>query len=120
MSGGRWNYIQSTLANDLFDWRLSLDYGDDGRRQSKHARRLNPMGDREISEIVWDVLCLVQSRDWNLSGDTCDETYMKDVKAFKEKWLKRTDADVIASYKNDLMDYAKELASELNYLCQTD
>lgn len=120
MSGGRWNYNQSTLANDMFDWRLSLNYGERGREQSKVARKLNPMGDRDISEIVWDVLCLIQSRDWNVSGDTCDETYLADVKAFKEKWFKRTNADVLASYKDDLMEYAKELANELQYIPQSD
>lgn len=120
MSGGRWNYMQSTLANEVFDWRLSVDYGDDGRAQSKYARKLNPMGDHDISELVWDVFCLLQSRDWCLSGDTCEETYLKDVKAFKEKWLQRTNADVIASYKDDLMDYAKELAKELLYIPKDD
>ena len=114
MSGGRWNYMQSTLANEVFDWRLSVDYGEDGRAQSKYARKLDPMGDRDISELVWDVFCLLQSRDWNLSGDTCNETYYKDVKAFKEKWFKRTNADVLASYKDDLMDFANQLADELS------
>lgn len=120
MSGGRWNYMQSTLASEVFHWCLSVDYGEDGRAQSKSARKLNPMGDHDISEIVWDVLCLLQSRDWNLSGDTCDETYLADVKAFKEKWFKRTNADVLASYKDDLMEYAKELANELQYISKDD
>lgn len=120
MSGGRWGYMQSTLANDMFNWLVSVDYGDEGRAQSKVARQVNPMGDREISELVWDVLCLIHSRDWNLSGDTCDETYLKDVKAFKEKWFKRTNADVLASYKDDLMDYAQKLVAEMQMVCQSD
>ena len=120
MSGGRWNYMQSTLANELFNWYVSLDYGEDGRKQSKTARKLNPMGDHDISEIVWDALCLIQSRDWCLSGDIGDETYLKDVQAFKEKWFKRTSADVLESYKGDLMDYAKELAEELSYIRQSN
>lgn len=120
MSGGRWNYIQSTVANEVFDWRMSVDYGEEGRAQSKLARKLNPMGDHDISEIVWDVLCLLQSRDWHLSGDTCEETYLKDVKAFKEKWFGRTSDAVLASYKDDLLDYANELIAELQYIPQSD
>lgn len=120
MSGGRWNYMQSTLANEVFDWLLSVDYGEGGRAQSKYARKLNPMGDHDISEIVWDVFCLLQSRDCCLSGDICEETYLKDVKAFKEKWFNRTNENVLASYKEDLMDYAEELAAELQYLPRDD
>ena len=46
------------------------------------------MGDRIISELVFDVFCLLHSFDWYKSGDTEEEDYLEDVKFFKKKWLK--------------------------------
>lgn len=45
------------------------------------------MGDRELDDLMQDVAKLVHDREWCLSGDTCDETYMKSVRAFKKKWF---------------------------------
>lgn len=87
MSGGQWNYVNDHLANDMFDW-MSPDYGKSGFEQAAKARRINPMQDRLISELVWDVLCLIHSCDYYLSCDTSEETYKADVKYFKDKWLK--------------------------------
>lgn len=87
MSGGHWNYSNDTLANEIFGWGMSPDCGDDGFSQSKHAARINPMEDQEISEMLWDMFCLMHSYDWYRSADTCEETYRKDVERFKKKWL---------------------------------
>lgn len=114
MSGGRWDYRQERLADELYGYNISIDYGERGHRLSKIARRLNPLKDREISELVWDVLCLIESCDWMQSGDTCEETYNNDVKWFKNKWFKRTSKDVVEAYKTDLLDYAKELQNEFD------
>jgi hypothetical protein len=114
MSGGAWGYQNSSLADELFGYRLDCTYGEKGREQSVIARKINPMDDREVSELVWDVLCLITSRDYFVSGDNCEETYMKDLQAFKDKWFKRTDDDKVASYKQDLFDYCQELMAEMN------
>lgn len=87
MSGGHWNYQNDTMANEIFGFGMSPDYGDDGFAQSKHAARINPMEDKEISEMLWDMFCLMHSYDWYASADTCEETYRKDVERFKKKWL---------------------------------
>lgn len=87
MSGGHWNYQNDQLCNDIYDYNVSPTYGEHDE-ESRKARRLNPMEDRVISELVYDVFCLLHSYDWYASGDTCQLTYLADVQAFKEKWLK--------------------------------
>ena len=87
MSGGYWNYENDRAARTIFGWNMDVDYGEDGFKQSKNARRKNPLGDKMVSELVWDVFCLLHSYDWYIEGDTCKETYMDDLKRFKTKWL---------------------------------
>lgn len=72
MSGGRFDYVDSRLKNEIFGWT------DEPR---------NVFEDREISELVWDVLDLIHDFDWYASGDTCKETYLKAKEAFKKKWF---------------------------------
>ena len=92
MSGGRWNYEQSSLGYEMFPG-CDISYGlGDGKyhcyaESVKEARRLNPMQDKQISELVFDVLCLVYSADWFQSGDTGEDCYRDDLKYFKQKWF---------------------------------
>lgn len=72
MSGGRFNYADSRLKNEIFDW-------------SDNPR--NVFEDSEISELVWDVLDLIHDYDWYASGDTCKDTYLKKKSDFKKKWF---------------------------------
>lgn len=90
MSGGHFNYANDNLCEELFGWNMRADYGDNGFSQSTKARRINPLEDAELSELVYDVFCLLHSYDWYVSGDTCPETYREDIKRFKQKWLKTT------------------------------
>ena len=72
MSGGHFEYLDSQLKGEIFGW-------DDRFR--------NIFEDREISELVWDVLNLIHDFDWYKSGDTCKETYLKSKAEFKKKWF---------------------------------
>lgn len=72
MSGGHFDYIDSRLKDEVFGW------SDEPK---------NVFEDREISELVWDILDLIHEFDWYKSGDTCKETYLKVKKEFKKKWL---------------------------------
>ena len=95
MSGGRWNYEQCNLGYDMFPGcDVCYGLGNDSeskyggyKRSVKLARQLNPMEDRQLSELVFDVLCLIYSADWYQSGDTSEETYQEDVAYFKQKWV---------------------------------
>lgn len=88
LSGGYWNYRNGGLASDIFGWDLSVHYGDRGFAQSAKARRLNPLEDKLISELVWDVFVLLDSFDYYKSSDTGEEDYRADVERFKSKWMK--------------------------------
>lgn len=88
MSGGHFNYDNDRACHEIYGWGVSADYGTRGFEQSKIARKLNPLEDLVISELVFDVFCLLHSYDWYASGDTCEETYRDDVRRFKKKWLK--------------------------------
>ena len=96
MSGGRFNYTDSTLKSEIFGWT-------DIPR--------NVFEDREISELVWDVLGLIHDYDWYASGDTCEETYLKAKAEFKKKWfsnrgvrIRRIVDDAIEECKNELYE----------------
>lgn len=72
MSGGRFDYADSRLKAEIFGWTDTPT---------------NAFEDREISELVWDVLDLIHEYDWYASGDTCKETYLKAKADFKKKWM---------------------------------
>lgn len=72
MSGGRFDYADSRLKDEIFGWT---------------DKPRNVFEDREISELVWDVLNLIHDYDWYASGDTCKETYLKSKAEFKKKWI---------------------------------
>ena len=114
MSGGAFEYLQSQLAAELFGWDADCTYGKRGHEWSKNARKINPMKNKEVSELVWDALCLIHSLDWFKSGDNCEETYEEDLKWFKDKWLGgRSAADSIEAYKQDIRDFADEIIKEI-------
>lgn len=72
MSGGRFDYLDRSLKSEIFGWTDEPS---------------NVFEDREISELVWDVLDLIHDYDWYSSGDTCKETYLKAKAEFKKKWM---------------------------------
>lgn len=72
MSGGRFDYYDRTLKNEIFGW---------GDKWS------NVFEDREISELVWDVLNLIHIFDYYESGDSSREKYLNAKTEFKKKWL---------------------------------
>lgn len=108
MSGGHWGYLNDNLANVIFNWRLCPDYGKDGFSQAKQAARMNPLEDNELSELLWDMLCLLHSYDWYVRGDTSEERYLEDAKYFKNKWLRVTPTQ----RRKSIIDKAIERARE--------
>lgn len=87
MSGGHFNYSTDNACRDVFGWDVWPDYGDDGFKQSAKARAIDPLEDIVMSELVFDVFCVLHSYDWYASGDIGEEAYREDVKRFKAKWL---------------------------------
>ena len=108
MSGGHWNYRNDYLARDIFGWHLNLDYGEEGFAERRKAMRLNPLEDKEISGLVWDVFCLLHSYDWYISGDTNEDIYRADVEYFKKRWFRTSRKDILRSIVNTSCDQLKE------------
>ena len=94
MSGGHWDYRNDELSREVFGWGMYPDYGEAGFEQSFLARKKDPLEDKLMSEMLWDMLCVLHSYDWYICGDNCEETYREDVKRFKKKWLKRGEAEL--------------------------
>ena len=108
MSGGHFNYNNDDCCHEIYGWGVSADYGKRGFEQSKLARRINPFEDLVISELVFDVFCLIHSFDWYYSGDTCEENYRNDVKHFKDKWLSKMHTSRIKEIVDDEIDRMRE------------
>lgn len=72
MSGGHFEYLDSRLKDEIFGYENKVK---------------NVFEDREISELVFDVLDLIHDFDWYYSGDTDKETYLKAKAEFKRKWF---------------------------------
>lgn len=96
MSGGRFDYKDSSLKGEIYGWT---------------DKPSNVFEDREISELVWDVLDLIHDFDWYASGDTCKETYLKAKSDFKKKWFSNRGVrvrgivdDAIKQCKNELYE----------------
>ena len=79
MSGGYFNYRDATLRDEIYGWSDTWH---------------NVFEDREISELVWDILDLIHDYDWYTSGDTRRETYLKAKADFKNKWFNNRDVVV--------------------------
>ena len=79
MSGGNFNYVDATLRDEIYGWS-----------ETWH----NVFEDREISELVWDILDLIHDYDWYVSGDTRRETCLKAKADFKNKWFNNRDVVV--------------------------
>lgn len=94
MSGGRFDYANDRLKDEIFGWRDTPN---------------NVFEDREISELVWDVLDLIHTYDWYASGDTCKETYLKEKATFKKKWFSNRGLRVRTTVDKAIDDTRREL-----------
>lgn len=114
MSGGSLNYLASNMCENLFNDEVDANYKktcDEGN--ARIARKLNPMHDRELSELMADVMCLLHALEWYESCDIGEESYKKCVNKFKAKWFTRTEKDRLNSYLDELKSYYEELVEEL-------
>lgn len=91
MSGGRFDYKDDALAAELFPGvpiRWGLDSGEWYDNAVEKVTESDVMCDKEISELVYDVMCLLHGADLYLSGDLGWATYECDLQYFREKWLR--------------------------------
>lgn len=93
MSGGHFEYKDRNLMWEIFPDDVPT----------------NEFEDREISELVWDVLNLIHDFDWYKCGDTGKETYLEAKAKFKKKWFSNRGVRV----RRIVDDAVKELKDEL-------
>lgn len=88
MSGGYFNYNNDNAARDIFGSEVEIKCNLSKRQEdAKAVAKDNPLEDREISELAYDLFCLLHSYDWYKSSDTSFGDYKNDVEFFKTKWL---------------------------------
>lgn len=85
---GIWDCMNDELCFRIFGYELFPMYGDEGREQSYLAREIDALEEEDISEIVFDVLCLLCAYDAYVLGEISEEDYLADVSTFKRKWLR--------------------------------
>ena len=111
MSGGCWNYMNDSAASEILGYHINVGYGLDSDKHEKNSKQVirdNPLGDPEISALVYDVFCLLHSYDWAESGDTDMDAYQKDVEIFKSQWFKKARKDRI----KEMIDISTEKLKE--------
>lgn len=118
MSGGRFDYDNDRAGRSVFGWSVEIDYGlGEGKEYAesvKAARRMNPLEDKQLSELAYDMFCLLHSADWYLSGDNGEATYRKDMAYFKNKWLKPNEKELAkAEIEKALSEVREELMKSL-------
>lgn len=106
MSGGHWNYQNDRVADEIFN--MYPNYGERGFKKAEQARKFNPLEDKELSELAWDLFCVLHSYDWYASCDTGEETYRKDVEYFKKKWLKSQPEERVRKVIDETINEARE------------
>lgn len=79
MSGGHFDYKDSTLKAEIFGWGID---------SVEQAIKQNPLQDKEFSAMVYEMLDILHDFDWYMSGDSSKERYLESLQAFKNKWLK--------------------------------
>ena len=99
MSGGHFDYADERLKDVMFGWDNDFS---------------NVLEDREISELVFDVLNLIHDYDWYVSGDTCKDTYLKKKAAFKKKWFSNRGIRVRKMVDDALGELRQELYETFN------
>ena len=113
MSGGYFNYSNDDAARNIFGYGTAITYGlKDLQGEAKQVASDNPLEDHEISELVYDVFCLLHSFDWYKESDTSYETYQKDVAYFKGKWLRGDSSERMGRLTAQAIERIKDAAKK--------
>ena len=94
MSGGHFEYLDDRLKTEIFGYCQKMK---------------NVFEDREISQLVWEVLDLIHDYDWYISGDTCKDTYLEAKSNFKKRWFTNRGVRVKRIINESIDDLKKEL-----------
>lgn len=93
MSGGQFDYFHDKITQQVYDWEVDAndDLGSKAQVWSANkARKMDPLNDVELSEMLYDLACVMKAHDWFRSGDTGPEDYDEAKQYFKNKWFGKT------------------------------
>ena len=94
MSGGSYSYVYCKVENECV-----------GR-----------MFDRQLDEMMKDLVKVLHDLEWWQSSDTGEDTYRRAVTEFKKKWFKQTKIDVQKQIESEFERTKDELMKEFEYL----
>lgn len=66
------------------------------------------MEDKEVNDLIADIVQLVHDLEWYHSSDTSREEYTESVRAFKEKWFKQSRTQRLRNYVDKAVEELKE------------
>lgn len=95
MSGGCFDYLDNRLKSEIFGYCCE--------------KAKNIFEDREISQLIWEVLDLIHEFDWYKSEDTCKDTYLEAKAAFKKRWFSNRGVRVKRIVDESVADLKREL-----------
>lgn len=93
MSGGHFDYFHDKITQQIYNWELDAGYNLGSKEQvwsANKARHMDPLNDVELSEMLYDLACVMKAHDWYVSGDTGPEDYDEAKQYFKNKWFGKT------------------------------
>lgn len=116
MSGGSLNYLAFSMNDELYN-KAHVHYSNvKNPKEATSARCDDPFEDRDVSELVFDVACIIHALEWYKSGDICEETYREVLSEFKKNYILDEVID-IRVYKKAL----KLACHQITYLdCDSD
>lgn len=94
MSGGSYSYVYCKVENECV-----------GR-----------MFDRQLDEMMKDLVKVLHDLEWWQSSDTGEDTYRRAVTEFKKKWFKQRKIDVQKQIESEFEKTKDELMKEFKYL----
>ena len=100
---GTWSHLADDIAYELFGGSTYPSHSYLSTNMLSQIVDSDPMGDHEVSEMVFDVLCLLNAKDYHDAGDIGDSTYSNELSCFRAKWLDRRHSakDSASVKKND-------------------
>ena len=116
MSGGHFNYFHDKITQDIFGWNIDADYNLGAEEQKKGAvlaRAMNPLNDVELSEMLYDLACVLKAHDWWRSGDCGVECYNNAKRYFKKKWFGKTQKQRIEAQVNKAVEQFRQDVGEM-------
>lgn len=105
MSRGYFDYHNIVLRDKLFPRCYHNTPG-----QTKMARRDDPMEDKLLSELVYDIMEVLDDLDCYKTGDINEAEYRETTEAFRAKWFDITNEDLLRrEIENNLTEVKENL-----------